>query len=123
MKTNKYARLVRRIKGFRGDARLYALSEPVEYQSWVGGIGEGRETKETRHVVVSAGDTHSGPESFIFPSDADGVVLNWGELEGSIRGVLDHEAALDASGYELINYGLELRWNQRFPLTRKKRTC
>jgi len=76
---------VKELPGWAGDARLYRLSEPLE----------GHE-----YVVVSATDVvFSGPETYIFASDADGEVTNWGELDGSFRGAKDHEAALAGAGY------------------------
>jgi hypothetical protein len=82
--------LVRRLKDFHGDARLYRVSPPME------GVHE--------YVVVSAVDApFTGPETFIFPGDADGDVTEWGELDGSFRGALDHEAALSGAGYEMAD--------------------
>lgn len=44
----------------------------------------------------------SGPETFIFPSDAHGEVLDWHQLPGSLKGALDHAAALRGAGYEIV---------------------
>ena len=41
-------------------------------------------------------------ETYIFPADEDGNVLDWGELEGSYRGGMDHEEALHNAGYEIV---------------------
>ncbi|HKX46998.1 MAG TPA: hypothetical protein VJP77_09875 [Planctomycetota bacterium] len=54
------------------------------------------------HVVVCAVTVCGDPEVFIFPADPAGVVTSWGELEGSLRGTLDHERALAAAGYVLV---------------------
>jgi len=52
------------------------------------------------YVVVSAASVmYSGPETYVFKSDAEGEVLNWGELGGSFQGDLDHERALAEAGY------------------------
>ena len=90
----KTAKLIMNIKGWRGDARLYELSEPVEY-------GEGN--KKTKFVVVSAAYVmFSGSETYIFPADKNGNVMDWGELEGSFRGGLDHVVALENAGFTVI---------------------
>ena len=76
---------------WRGDARLFELSYPVNY-------GEGK----TNFVAVSAvDDIYSGPETYIFPTKEDGEVLDWCELNGSYRGGLDHKQALNDAGYEV----------------------
>jgi hypothetical protein len=67
------------------DARLYALSEPLEGH---------------KHIVVSAADApYTGPETFIFGCDERGNAVDFGELEGSFRGALDHDKALKYAGY------------------------
>lgn len=54
------------------------------------------------YVVVSAAIVPlSGPETYIFPSDAAGTVTAWGELDGSYRGGLDHAEAMRRAGYEI----------------------
>ncbi len=80
----KKATLVMVLDGFKGDARLYRLSPPLE---------------DNEFVVVSAVDAYSGPETYIFPSNEDGDVISWGELEGSFQGDKDHEEALGNAGY------------------------
>jgi len=95
----KTAKFVRQIEGFRGDARLYCLSESVEYGEW-DKEKEERIDKTTSYVVVSAVVApFPGPETYIFPASEDGGVLNWSELEGSFRGGLDHVKALGRAGF------------------------
>jgi hypothetical protein len=54
----------------------------------------------TEYVLVSAATVpFSGPETFIFPCDADGEVDNWMEMDGSYIGGLNHEIALLNAGY------------------------
>jgi hypothetical protein len=43
----------------------------------------------------------SGPETYIFPSDETGKVIDWGELDGSYRGGLSHEKAIEDAGFVL----------------------
>lgn len=55
------------------------------------------------YVVVSAiSSSLIDPETYIFPSDEDGNVLNYEELTGSYRGGICHETALYAAGYTLV---------------------
>lgn len=84
MKTAKH---IKDLSGFTGHAALYELSEPLDGH---------------KHVVVSA--THamfSGPETYIFPADETGKVENFGELDGSQKGTLNHATALEDAGYAL----------------------
>jgi hypothetical protein len=41
-------------------------------------------------------------ETFIFPADESGSVIDWGELEGSLRGTTSHQKALEGAGYKLV---------------------
>lgn len=78
------ATFVEDITGWRGDARLYRLSEPYEY-------GE----EYVTHVIASAVNAaFSGPETYVFAATATGNVIDWCELPGSFRGGLDHERAI-----------------------------
>ena len=91
------AKFIKNCSGFTGDARLYELSEPIEYDKpW-------DETcpfaKETKFVVVSATIVSTKPETYIFAANKDGRVIDWGELDGSYQGGLSHEEALTGAGY------------------------
>lgn len=91
----KTATFVRSLAGFTGDARLYMVSPAAEQRDWDGAL-------EATHdyVIVSATTVpFSGPETYIFPATPDGEVADWGELDGSYRGGLDHEEALRNAGY------------------------
>lgn len=97
----KTATLIKVPDGFSGDARLYKLSEPVEYDEHWDEDGL-QPARKTNYVIVSAAQVmFSGPETYIFPADEEGEVLNWGELNGSFKGGLDHEEALNRAGYKL----------------------
>jgi hypothetical protein len=86
----KTAKFIKNGKGYTGDARLYELSEPVEYEG-----------STSQFVIVSAASVaFSGPETYIFLANSEGEVTNWGELPGSFRGGFDHEQALRSLGYE-----------------------
>ncbi|ASZ73371.1 hypothetical protein SEA_LUCKYBARNES_54 [Brevibacterium phage LuckyBarnes] len=79
------------------DQRVYRLMPPHVEKDYHG-------VEHTYDVViVSAADVpFSGPETYIFPGTADGEVTDYGELEGSYRGGLDHEEALRGMGYEVF---------------------
>ena len=88
----KTATFMKELYGYTGTAKLYRLSEPVEY---------GYEVAETtEYVVVSATFVmFSGPETYIFPADESGNVLIWSELAGSYKGGLSHVCALNDAGF------------------------
>ena len=78
--------------------RLYRLSEPVKFRQWT---DDAEEVKTADYVVASAVVAFGVPETYLFPADENGVVLDWLELEGSFRGDLDHERAIRNAGYEV----------------------
>jgi len=81
------AKLIKKIEGWTGDASLYHLDPPLG---------------EHEYVIVSATIApYSGPETYIFPATKDGEVIDYGELEGSFRGSLNHKTALKNAGYSL----------------------
>jgi hypothetical protein len=90
---------VKNLDDYSGDARLYELDEPIHWQMWK----DGEEVvRQALYVVVSATVVmFSGPETYIFPANKDGEVLNWIDLEGSFQGALDHAKALRRAGYKI----------------------
>lgn len=94
------ATLVTHLEDFNGRASLYRLSEPVHYTSYDESCNEVHHS--TEYVVVSAVVApFSGPETYIFPANSTGEVVNWCELPGSFRGDLDHDRALSNAGYSV----------------------
>ena len=86
------AQFIKEMNNFKGDARLYKLSKPIHFDD-----------EKTNYVIVSGANAmFSGPETYIFPSDKDGKILDWGELPGSFRGSIDHETAMLGAGFEII---------------------
>lgn len=93
----KTAKFVEKVNGWTGDARVYKLSQPLEGYD---------------HVIVSATMApFSGPETYIFGAKKDDKpdtkenlwkCADWGELDGSFQGDLDHVAALEGAGYEVV---------------------
>jgi hypothetical protein len=88
------ATFVRDVDGMRGSAKLWQTSEPYSYPSddW---RGEDEKRGTTTYVISSAVDAYGGPETYLFPSDESGEILDWLELDGSYRGGLDHVRAIE----------------------------
>lgn len=98
---SKTATEVRKLSGFTGDARLFRLSEPMGWSAW-DSDSESYVSSMTDHVIVSATTVmFSGPETYIFPASEAGEIVNWGKLDGSVKGCLDHAEALRGAGYEV----------------------
>ena len=83
------ATFIRAVEGFRGDARLYRLTPTLD---------------GCKFVIVSATSLPfiGGCETFIFPASSEGEVTNWGELDGSYKGGMDHIEALKRAGYSVV---------------------
>jgi len=86
----KTATYIRDIDGMRGIAKLYRLSEPAPYDDGT-----------TAYVVVSKVD-HWTTETYIFPANEKGNIIDWGKLDGSQKGDVSHEQALHDAGYEVV---------------------
>lgn len=85
------------LAGYQGFASLYRLDTPIAQTRYTD-VGEEEITHE--YVVVSSANVpFSGPETYIFPADKDGNVVNWSELSGSVRGDFSHEETLARAGY------------------------
>jgi hypothetical protein len=78
------AELIRKVNpDARGDQKLWKLSEP--YVS---------DDVTCEYVLTSAVDGHGILETFVFPANEDGRVIDWGELEGSYQGDTNHDRAI-----------------------------
>jgi hypothetical protein len=87
-------------KNFRGKAWVYKVNPAVKYDY---DYDKEEYIKETSYIVASAATVPlSGTETYLFPCDKDGKVLNWGELEGSSKGIYDCDAAIENAGYNVI---------------------
>lgn len=81
------AKKLRKLEGWKGDARLYSLSAPVTYE----------DDRTTDHIIVSAVVAlFSGPETMVFSADASGEPLSF--LEMAVACGLDHAAAIARLG-------------------------
>jgi hypothetical protein len=79
---------------------IWSISPSIEY----------RDSDNNRHrtdfVLTSAANVpFQGWETYIFPCDEDGNVLNWLELPGSFKGEPDHEKAIMG-----INHAAHYDW-------------
>ena len=91
------ATYIKDLEGFTGRAALYRVNPPVEWHDWAT-----EEPRTANFVVVSAASVmFSGPETYLFPADEKGNIVNWTELEGSYRGGLNHTQALRNAGYSV----------------------
>ena len=87
------------LEGFQGAVNLYKLDKTLEYsEEW------DDEVFSYDYIVISgvkmrsdlmAGLAGNGQETFIFPANEDGEVINWAELPGSFQGHVNHEEALE----------------------------
>jgi len=85
------AKFIKDLDGFSGSAKLFSVDPPIKDYD-----GE----TSFSHVVVSATIAmYSGAKTYIFGANADGRVIDWGELPGSYRGGLSHTDALEGAGY------------------------
>ena len=90
------ATLIRRdLPEFVGHASLYGVLPGVAYDA--DGV-----THTTNYVIVSSVHDHLMHETFIFPADESGSVIDWGELDGSLKGTTSHRKALEGAGYKLV---------------------
>ena len=89
------ATFIRKLSGWKSDARLYKLDPAAKYELLTNGA-----KKKTRYVVVSAVSVLGEPETLVFPSSEDGDVTKHHEI-GGFKGSLDHERALKEMGYDI----------------------
>ena len=87
------------LPGFVGHASLYRIFPEVAYDDY--GVKH-----TTNYVIVSAVHDHLINETCIFPADESGSVIDWGELDGSLRGTTSHRKALEGAGYNIISRAL-----------------
>lgn len=87
----KKAIFIKQIEAANGDMRLYRLKPKSFFL--------GLFLLFDCFVVVSAVEVFGMPETYIFEANYSGEITNWCELEGSFKGDLDHEKALNNFGY------------------------
>ncbi len=87
------------LPGFVGHASLYRIFPEAAYHA--DGV-----KRATNYVIVSAVHDHPIVGTFIFPADESGSVIDWGELDGSLRGTTSHRKALEGAGYNIVSRAL-----------------
>jgi hypothetical protein len=88
---------VKKEDGCTGFGAVYRLDPPMEWSDW---SGDEVATVNAQFVWVHAANVpFSGPETYIFPCDSDGEVKDWAEMQGSFKGGMDLERALEGAGY------------------------
>lgn len=95
----KTAKLIKEnLPDYSSKANLYELSEEMKLH-----LSVKKGFIFSKYVVVSAAVAmFGGPETYIFLSDSEGKILQWCECEGSFKGELDHNQALENAGYDVI---------------------
>ena len=88
----KTATFIKKMEGWRGDARLFTLDPPMTKYDGT----------EIPAVIVSGVNVIGEPETYIFPADRDGGGFDFGELDGSFKGAIDHAKALENAGYQIV---------------------
>lgn len=75
------------LKGFIGHAALYRMEPPLDDHGFV--------------IASATSLTPTGPETYLFPADAEGNVASWAVMDGSYRGGLSHAKAFAGVGYSI----------------------
>ena len=75
------------LKGFTRHAALYRMEPPLDGHGFV--------------IASAASPTPAGPETYLFPADAEGDVVSWTKMDGSYRGGLSHAEAFAGVGYSI----------------------
>lgn len=81
-------------QGFYGaNQRTYRVTPPID----------GHTVVVVSAVTLPGGffGERGGGETYIFPGDEAGIITDFGELSGSQKGTLDHEAVLADLGYTI----------------------
>lgn len=98
------ATLIESRSNHSGEARLYRVEPPMRYAKEYDADWN-PVYADTEYVVVSAVTSeYTGSETYIFPANQEGTVIDCDELHGSYCGGLDHAEALRRAGY-IVNAG------------------
>lgn len=85
------ATFVRNLSNFNGEAKLFRVEPAAAYDG----------DKTTEHVAVSKVCGAWAHETYIFPANERGEVIEWTEMDGSARGEHSHEDVLRSAGYSI----------------------
>lgn len=81
---------------------LFELSEEVGY-SWHHFDTDQDIYEMTNYVIISGISNVWGTETFIFPANAEGEIVDWKQLDGSLYGINSIDEVIRRNGWELIN--------------------
>ena len=100
MDEQKLARYHKPFDGVGLSQSIYKLEPPLKYEEFTGGDWS---EQETEYILISS-SSMCGMETYIFPADRSGVVTDWGELNGSVKGYVQAEDILESIGYTLVEH-------------------
>ena len=80
---------------FNGHAELFKLDTAMR-------VGDTKRGRKYNHIVVSAVNSRWTTETYIFPSNQNGEILDYTELHGSYKGDTNIDRALAYGGYEVV---------------------
>lgn len=92
---------IRRVDGLE-NGWLFELSEEVAYSWWDFYTDEDR-YETTKYVIISGISNLWGTETFIFPANAEGEIVDWKQLDGSLYGMNSIDEVIRRNGWELVN--------------------
>lgn len=79
--------------------KLWKLSEPVGYNYDY----ETDKLTETTEYVVTSAIGGLAYECYIFPSDSKGHILNWAEMDGSMKNTNNHEEVINNASWVIAS--------------------
>lgn len=85
------------LKGFNGHAAFYQVNPPMTAVSWDDEPGEKHE-----FVVVSSANVEGRDETYIFPANKKGEIVDWSQMKGSDKDIYSHDAAFGNVGYNIV---------------------
>lgn len=87
--------------GLEADQRVFMMDPPLDGNEFVC-VSATTMNKIARLANSYGVNLKLEPETYIFACDAAGFITNYGELEGSYRGGMNHAQALMNAGYEIV---------------------
>jgi hypothetical protein len=84
------AKFIEDLPSINGTKKLWELDEALYVEDL---------NDYTNYVITSAIYVGGDAETFIFPADDNGSIINYLELPGSIMGEEDHYAAIERAGW------------------------
>jgi hypothetical protein len=100
--------LMDNLKNFNGHAALYRLNPPLkaydgETEHELVVLSTARPMYPATPSLTEADHGRSRSETFIFPANKKGEVIDWLELPGSQMDATSHQKVLEDAGYVVVN--------------------